>query len=95
MQRALAPQEERYGQMRNAFMSSDQVEKFCVLTPEAQDIMKRAFERLNISMRGYHKILKIARTIADLDASTLIERRHIQEAITYRSLDQKLEKITA
>ncbi|MBS1988196.1 YifB family Mg chelatase-like AAA ATPase [Candidatus Dependentiae bacterium] len=94
VQRAVARQEERFGQMRNAFMSSDLVEKFCVLTPEAQDIMKRAFERLNISMRGYHKILKIARTIADLDASDLIERRHIQEAITYRSLDQKLEKIS-
>ncbi len=94
VQRAVTVQEKRFGPMRNAFMASDQVEKFCVLTTEAQDIMKRAFERLNISMRGYHKILKIARTIADLDGSESIERRHIQEAITYRSLDQKLEKIS-
>lgn len=94
VQRAVVVQEKRFGAMRNAYMASDQVEKFCILTSDAQDIMKKAFERLNISMRGYHKILKIARTIADLDAAELIERKHIQEAITYRSLDQKLEKIS-
>lgn len=93
VQRAVAVQEKRFGAMRNAYMSSEYVEKFCTMTADAQEIMKRAFERLNISMRGYHKILKIARTIADLDEAELIERKHIQEAITYRSLDQKLEKI--
>ncbi|MBM3887374.1 ATP-dependent protease, partial [Candidatus Dependentiae bacterium] len=48
-----------------------------------------AFARLNLSMRAYHKVLKIARTIADLDQSTTIDRSHVQEAISYRSLDQQ------
>ncbi len=91
---AVVMQEKRLGSMRNACMPSHLVEEFCTLTSDAQTIMKMAFERLNISMRGYHKILKIARTIADLESSEMIDRKHIQEAITYRSLDQKLEKIS-
>ncbi len=82
----------RLGAMRNAAMTSDLVEKYCALTPEAEQIMKLAFDRLHLSMRGYHKVLKIARTIADLQASEAIDRIHIQEAIMYRSLDQKMEQ---
>ena len=54
--------------------------------------MKKAFDKLNLSMRGYHKIIKVARTIADLESSELIEAAHLQEAIMYRSLDQYLEQ---
>ncbi|HLJ31671.1 MAG TPA: YifB family Mg chelatase-like AAA ATPase [Candidatus Babeliales bacterium] len=87
-------QEKRFGNnhMYNNFMSADQVEKYCVVTPEAESIIKKAFDKLNLSMRGYHKILKVARTIADLAASEVIDVAHIQEAIMYRSLDQYLEK---
>ena len=62
------------------------------MTPAAEVVIKKAFEKLNLSMRGYHKILKVARTIADLAACDEIDVSHIQEAIMYRSLDQYLEK---
>lgn len=76
----------------NAYLSSDQIDMYCTLTPAAEAIIKKAFDKLNLSMRGYHKILKVARTIADLDAQETIDVPHIQEAIMYRSLDQTLEK---
>ncbi len=76
----------------NAHMSTDALERYCILTNPAELIMKKAFEKLNLSMRGYHKILKIARTIADLDGASTIDVPHIQEAIMYRSLDQTLER---
>jgi magnesium chelatase family protein len=76
----------------NSNMNSTEVEKYCKLTEEAEAIIKKAFDRLNLSMRGYHKVLKVARTIADLEASTSIEKPHIQEAIMYRSLDQNRDQ---
>ena len=87
-------QEKRFGntQMYNNFMTADQVEKYCILTPAAEAIIRKAFDKLNLSMRGYHKILKVARTIADLADHDEIDGAHIQEAIMYRSLDQYLEK---
>lgn len=88
---AVQMQEKRFSGIRNAHMSSDQVEAYCILSQDAENIMKLAFEKLNLSMRGYHKILKIARTIADLQSADIIEKAHIQEAIGYRSLDQKLQ----
>jgi magnesium chelatase family protein len=88
---AVQVQEKRLGSVRNADMASDQVEKYCVLSAAAEQAMKFAFEKLSLSMRGYHKILKIARTIADLQSADMIEKSHIQEAIGYRSLDQKLQ----
>lgn len=76
----------------NNFMSAEKVEQYCVLTPAAEVIIKKSFDKLNLSMRGYHKILKVARTIADLAESAEIDVAHIQEAIMYRSLDQYLEQ---
>jgi magnesium chelatase family protein len=94
VERAVRVQQERLGlAMRNAFMTADQVEKYCVLTPEAEQTIKVAFDKLGMSMRGYHKILKIARTIADMDEADLIEKTHIQEAIMYRSLDKKMDEV--
>jgi len=91
---ARAIQEKRFGntQTYNNFMTADQVEAYCVLTSAAEEIIRKAFDKLNLSMRGYHKILKVARTIADLAAQDQIDAAHIQEAIMYRSLDQYLEK---
>jgi magnesium chelatase family protein len=76
----------------NSHMSSDQIEAHCALTQRAQELMKKAFDALKLSMRGYHKILKVARTIADLAHDHTIDVAHIQEAIMYRSLDQYLER---
>ena len=72
-------------------MNPDIIDQHCTLTDAAEEIMKKAFDRLHLSMRGYHKILKVARTIADLEAKEAIEQMHLQEAISYRSLDQTLE----
>lgn len=89
--KAVEIQTKRLGETRNASMVSDQIEKYCVLSDDAEQLLKIAFEKLNLSMRGYHKILKIGRTIADLAESQNIEKQHIREAIMYRSLDKGFE----
>ncbi|MBT3455463.1 YifB family Mg chelatase-like AAA ATPase [bacterium] len=76
----------------NANLSTDQIEQFCTLTPQAKEIIKKVFEKLSLSMRGYHKLLKVARTIADLDETQNIDTKHVQEALMYRSLDHMFEK---
>lgn len=93
VQKGLTMQEKRFKSANrfNNTMNTEEIEQFCILTPDAELILKRAFEALNLSMRGYHKILKIARTIADLSEQEHISVSHIQEAIMYRSLDQHLE----
>lgn len=95
VQQAVVQQEARtkIPHLYNAALTPDQIEKHCVLTPEAETVLKKAFDVLHLSMRGYHKILKVARTIADLEKHDLIDVPHIQEAVMYRSLDQNLEKM--
>lgn len=92
--KALAMQNKRFGTDHywNGHMSADQIEQHCTLTSSAEQLIKKAFDALNLSMRGYHKILKVARTISDLEQSELIDTQHIREAIMYRSLDQNLEQ---
>jgi magnesium chelatase family protein len=92
---AIEKQKERQGEILNSSLPADQIEKHCVLTPEAEVVIKKAFEVLHLSMRGYHKILKVARTIADLENFDLIDRVHIQEAIMYRSLDKIVYKASS
>lgn len=91
---ALMLQKERFGcdDKFNSAMTPDEVDRYCHLTSEAEAVMQKAFEVLLLSMRGYHKILKVARTIADLDNAKTIEVRHVQEATMYRSLDQFLDR---
>ncbi len=76
----------------NAKMTPALTRKYCVLSPMAQKTLEISFERLGLSARAYDKILKVARTIADLDKSENIENAHILEAIQYRSLDRKFWK---
>lgn len=86
-------QQERYkeeGITKNADLSSPQVKKFCVLTPEAEELLKNSFDRLDLSARGYYRILKVARTIADLAGADRIELSHITEALRYRSKDKEI-----
>lgn len=76
----------------NAKMTPSLTRKYCVLSESASKTLELSFERLGLSARAYDKILKVARTIADLDESESIENRHILEAIQYRSLDRKFWK---
>lgn len=72
----------------NAQMHSSHLKAYCALTDEGNTLLKNAMERLGLSARAYDRILKVARTIADLDSSKNIETNHIAEAIQYRSLDR-------
>ena len=85
--RARKAQIERFGteNKSNSSMSAQEVEQFCLLTEAAEQLMKKAFEKLHMSMRGYHKTLKVARTIADIQGADKIDVVHIQEAIIYKS----------
>lgn len=85
--RAIAAQEQRFAsrQKVNSMMTAQEVDEFCTLSPEAEKIIKQAFSRLNLSMRGYHKTLKVARTIADIEGEATIGVSHIKEAIMYKS----------
>ena len=76
----------------NASMNVNQCNNFCNLDETSQQLLKHAFERLNLSARAHNRILKVARTIADLDGKQNIEFQHIAEAIQYRSLDKKYWK---
>lgn len=73
----------------NAKMSPKVTKEFCILTEEASSLLKLSFDKLGLSARAYDKILRIARTIADLEESEGIELSHVAEAIQFRSLDRK------
>ena len=73
----------------NAKMGEKEFNEFCVLDKECTDLLEMAFRKLNLSARAYNRILKVARTIADLDKSENIKKAHLLEAIQYRSLDKK------
>lgn len=73
----------------NAQLTPKLVEKYCSINSESKQILESAFHKLGLSARAYGRILKVARTIADLDAAQNIQSAHIAEAIQYRSLDKK------
>lgn len=86
-------QEKRYqnrpGIHCNAQMESSDIRLHCRLDEDSREILKNAMDRMGLSARAYDRILKVARTVADMDASTDIKTEHIAEAIQYRSLDRE------
>ncbi|MBO5364582.1 MAG: YifB family Mg chelatase-like AAA ATPase [Clostridia bacterium] len=90
--RARDLQRKRYqgsGIYSNSQLTPGMMEEFCQLKPEGKELLKQAFENLGLSARAHNRILKVARTIADLAGSGTIEAIHLAEAIQYRSLDRK------
>jgi magnesium chelatase family protein len=93
VERARAVQRERFrsihGVYANAHMGPRDLRRFCRLSPPVESILRQAVERLGLSARAYHRVLKIARTIADLAGAAELGAAHVSEAIQYRSLDRK------
>jgi magnesium chelatase family protein len=72
----------------NAQMGPQLIRRFCAVTSASDEILRAAIERLGLSARAYHRVLKVARTIADLEAATEIRPAHVTEAVQYRTLDR-------
>ncbi len=90
--RARDIQKNRYSNTRiltNSELSGKYISKYCKIDKESEMILREAFERLGLSARAYGKIIKVARTIADLEENEFIECRHVAEALQYRGLDRK------
>jgi len=91
VEKARKVQRERFkdeGILANALMTHKQVRKFCTLGKEENELLRLAMTELNLSARAYDKILRVSRTIADLDGSEEIKNEHLSEAIQYRNLDR-------
>ncbi|MBA6415081.1 YifB family Mg chelatase-like AAA ATPase [Colwellia sp. 6M3] len=78
----------------NAQLSSAEVRSFCHLNADDSEFLELAIEKLNLSTRAHHKILKIARTLADMESLEHIERKHLIEALSYRAMDRILRHLT-
>jgi magnesium chelatase family protein len=84
---ARAMQLQRQGEC-NARLSGGDLDRHCHLQASEQNLLRHALERLNLSARAYHRILRVARTIADLDGAECIAAQHLSEAMGYRNLDR-------
>ena len=73
----------------NSRLTAPQIRHFCPMDDAAQTLLRGAFERMGLSARGYDRILRVARTVADMDEVEVIGASHIAEAIQMRSLDRK------
>lgn len=80
--------EESKGVHCNAQMTSRLLKEICVLDEPSKDLLKKATDRLGLSARAFDRILKVSRTIADLEGSDVLKSNHLAEAIQYRSLDR-------
>ena len=92
VEKARRIQQKRYQNEKICFngeLSGKQIRKYCVLTENAIQVAKNAFELMELSARSYHRILKVSRTIADMEGEELIHTRHVAEALTYKAFDKK------
>jgi magnesium chelatase family protein len=93
VQRARLIQRERFRGQRgvhtNAAMSTRDLRRWCAISAPVESLLRTAVARLGLSARAYHRVLKIARTVADLDGAATIASNHVSEAIQYRALDRK------
>ncbi|HET7241426.1 MAG TPA: ATP-binding protein, partial [Gemmatimonadales bacterium] len=93
VQRARVVQRERFRGQRgvhtNAAMSTRDLRRWCAISAPVESLLRTAVARLGLSARAYHRVLKIARTVADLDGAATIASNHVSEAIQYRALDRK------
>jgi magnesium chelatase family protein len=78
------------GTTTNASMAPPQLRRFCKLDPGGETLLRQAMTELGLSARAHDKVLRIARTIADLEGETDIQAPHVAEAVQYRRLDRKL-----
>lgn len=79
----------------NALLGSREIETYCPLAKEDAQFLETALHRLGLSIRAYHRIIKVARTIADLQGAEQITRPHLAEALGYRAMDRLLRQLTA
>lgn len=79
----------------NALLNSREIEQVCKLDKADAEFLEQALHQLGLSVRAYHRILKVARTIADLSQSEWIEKAHLAEALGYRNMDRLLKQLTA
>ena len=93
MDRARLLQRDRFahraGIYANAHMTARDIPTFCRVTDGPDSLLRTAITRLALSARAYHRILKIARTLADLEGAADLQPKHVSEAIQYRSLDRR------
>lgn len=92
VEKARKIQQKRYQNEKICFngeLSGKQIRKYCVLTENALQMAQNAFELMELSARSYHRILKVSRTIADMEGEELIHTRHVAEALTYKAFDKK------
>ena len=75
--------------MPNAMLGADDIKKYCGLGPAENKLMERAFTMMELTVRAYHRIIKTARTIADMDGEEKIGEKHLREALGYRMVDKK------
>ncbi|MCE7610202.1 ATP-dependent protease, partial [Vibrio fluvialis] len=79
----------------NALLQSREIETYCTLSQPDAEFLENALHRLGLSIRAYHRIIKVARTIADLSGEAHIQRAHLAEALGYRAMDRLLKQLTA
>jgi len=94
VQASRALQEIRQGKA-NAHLSTAEIKKYCQLTADDNEFLELAVEKLGLSTRAHHKIIKIARTLADMETSNFILKKHLVEALSYRAMDRLLRYLTS